>query len=280
MSGKVVVVVVSEERELSHPYVSNVLTSLKDGEGASVRVLTLSSSDSSVDVLSGAFSVVVASPHQLRLAEHERLLEACSSHGVRRLLCSPLTRPLSPSSSSVDWRLKLLRSSERRGLQVELIALESGLPCDGASLHAMGTWDYQHRLFKVWRAPRGSLADLCLTSWKTSAQYAAAAAVDERKLPKWLHVRGDKINAGQLAEMYQTATGEQAKLAVVGDVRDLEKELRKQQQQDRDNIKACMESFAGLSYSGKVHNELFPHVQPETFVQIVKSGALEVQVVA
>lgn len=115
------------------------------------------------------------------------------------------------------------------------------------------------------------------TTWRDTARYTAAAAIDDRTLPKYVALAGDSVVVGEFAEHYNKGDPEKkAKSVRQGSLADLEAKLAKAFAENPQNIYAfvplqfSVAIMRGYGRLPKLSNDLFPQIKPLNFEQAVR----------
>lgn len=259
-----------------------------DSEGGKVERVAFdvlrASDDARAEALRGAWSVVsaVQGGPDILIDAQLALLRSAKVAGARRFFASDyafnfFTLP-EGSNVATDWRRTLAeRAHDEISESFEVVHVLNGMFLDRGVFAFLELLDVEKRVLRYWGD--GS-TPIDLTTWEDTAAFTAAAALDERRVPERLSVRGDRSDVFTMAKTWQAVRGEELTLERLGSLEELEREIRRRRSAEPQNLLAWLPLmfahgvFGGHALLDDVQNDRYPEVQPEDIARAIARGAL------
>jgi len=118
------------------------------------------------------------------------------------------------------------------------------------------------------------------TTYKDTALYTAAAAVDDRSLPRALAVAGDALDFWGIVAAYEQASGKKLEVVKLGTMADLDARIAELARGGQENFMRLLplmyyrSTLNGEGALGPLLNDLFPEFRPLTVRDYVKQERL------
>lgn len=222
----------------------------------------------------GAFTIVSAvqgGPEDIVSGQAE-LLAAARKAGVHRFIPSTFSLDLFKAKPgqiiTSDWRRQFADLAETERGDVEVVHILNGGFVDRSTLFGfLNVIDPAEGKAYVWGDGKETQY---WTTYKDTAHYAAAAAVDERDLPRGLAVAGDTLDFWGVVAAYEGASGRPLQIVTLGSMDDLDAriaELAKGGEQNLLQFLPLMYYRSTLNGEGRLdplYNYLFPEIRPIT----------------
>ena len=163
------------------------------------------------------------------------------------------------------------------GNDIELVRLFCGTFIDNDTLEFLGIYEPKTMTFNYWG---DGTAVLECTTYADAVRYIVAAAVDDRKLPGTIAVKGDCLPIRDIAMRYETGLGAGKKYLTrcLGTLEELDVLVCARQKADPAN----MNSWLGCTYASIINRgfgrlphlstDLFPSITPLVFEDAVRTG--------
>lgn len=257
-----------------------------EARGATVVEGALGAGDASaLDALvEGAFAVIssIQGGPDLIVEGQAELLRAAREASVRRFIPSTFSLDLFkvPEGQIVtsDWRRRFadLADAERGDVEVVHI-LNGGFLDRGVLFGFIDVINPETGEAHVWGDGK---AVQYWTTYADTAAYAAAAAIDDRTLPRALGVAGAALDFWGLVAAYEAASGKTLAVKTLGTMADLDAriaELASGGQENFQQFLPLMYYRAMLNGDGAVtplHNDLFPQIHPTDMQAYVRQEGL------
>lgn len=235
-------------------------------------------------LVNGAFCIVSSiqgGPGEI-IGGQAELLKAARNARVRRFIPSTFSLDLfkvKPGQIiTSDWRRQFadLADAERGDVEVVHI-LNGGFLDQGVLFGFINVINPAEGKAYVWgdgKQPQH------WTTYKDTALYTAAAAVDDRTLPRALAVAGDALDFHELVASYEEASGKKLHVVTQGTLADLDariSELASGGQQNFMQFLPLMYYRSMLNGEGRLdplYNNLFPEIRPTSVREYVAQAGL------
>jgi hypothetical protein len=245
---------------------------------------TASTDSARADAVRGAFAVVSAlqgGPDVIVDAQLA-LVRAAKAAGARRFIPSDYSFNIFtlPQGINVntDWRRALAdRARAEVSDAFEVVHLMQGIFTDAFVLGFLGAFDGQKGVVRYWGDGE---TPIDWTTWEDTAKYAAAAAMDDGKVPEQLFVSGDRMDILTFAQTWEQARGKELTLERLGSLEDLERETQRRLAAEPQNMYAWLPLmyargiFGGRALLGASENGRYPAIRPESVAQAIARGAV------
>ena len=212
-----------------------------------------------------------------------RFLRAARQAGVRRFIASDysmnlFTVPEGHNVSSDDRREFGRRADAERG-DVEVVHVLNGAFLDRRVLFGfLGAVNLQKR--EAYRWGDGT-SEMQFTTYADTAAYTAAAALDDRPVPKFLFVAGDSLSFDRLVKEVEAGLGASITVKYLGSFSELDTQIKTRHAAEPANIPAWLPLMywrAMLNGSGKLGplmNDRYPDIRPTGVREYVSRVANE-----
>ncbi|MFO0734475.1 MAG: NmrA family NAD(P)-binding protein [Labilithrix sp.] len=209
------------------------------------------------------------------------LLRAAKAAGARRFIPSDysfniFTLPEGINVNS-DWRRTLALAAKAEATDsFQTVHVLQGIFTDAYVLGFLGVLDATKGVVRYWGDGQ---TPIDWTTWEDTARFAAAAAVDDDKVPEHLFVSGDRMSILDFAQTWEQVHDRKVTLERLGSLEDLEAETKRQLTEQPQNMFAWLPLmyargvFGGAALLGDRHNARFPAIHPETVAQALARGA-------
>lgn len=222
----------------------------------------------------GAFAIVSSvqgGPEDI-IGGQSELLAAARKAGVRRFIPSTFSLDLfkvKPGQIvTSDWRRQFADLSDVARGQVEVVhVLNGGFLDRGVLFGFISVVDPGEGKAYVWGDGKQTQY---WTTYADTALYTAAAAVDDRALPRALAITGDALDFWGIVAAYEEASGRTLEVVTLGSMADLDARIAELARGGQD----IFPRFLPLTYYrsmldgegalGPLHNDLFPDIRPKT----------------
>ncbi len=210
------------------------------------------------------------------------LLRAAKAEGVRRFIPSDysyniFTLPEGINVNS-DWRRSFATLAGKEVTDsLEVVHVMQGIFADAYVLGFLGMLDAASGVVRYWGDGK---APIDWTTWEDTARFTAAAAVDDRSVPRELFVSGDRMDVLTFARVWGEGHGKEATLERLGSLEELEKETQRRLAAEPHNMYAWLPLmyargvFGGHALLGESKNSLYPHIKPEGVAAAVARGTV------
>lgn len=209
------------------------------------------------------------------------LLRAAQAAGVRRFIPSDFSYDLFSLPAGIninsDWRRAF---GERAAAEVtpglEVVHVLQGIFVDAGVLGFLGMLDGERGVLRYWG---DGTTPIDWTTWRDTARFTAAAAIDERPVPTRLFVRGDRMDVLQFATAWEAAHGRSLVRERLGSLEDLAAETARQLAAQPTNMYAWLPLmyargvFGGQVLQGELHNDRWPEIRPDSVAAALAAGA-------
>jgi nucleoside-diphosphate-sugar epimerase len=232
----------------------------------------------------GAFAVVstLQGGPDVIIGAQLALLRAAKAAGARRFIPSDYSFDFFalPEGINVnsDWRRTLGELARNEVTEAfEVVHVLQGMFADRGVLGFLGLLDADKGVVRYWGDGK---TPIDWTTWEDTARFAAAAALDDRKVPERLYVSGDRMDVLTFASTWEAAHGKQLTRERLGSLDDLAAEIKRRLSAEPGNMFAWLPlmyargAFGGQALLGPSHNALYPDIRPETVAQATARGAL------
>jgi nucleoside-diphosphate-sugar epimerase len=210
------------------------------------------------------------------------LLRAAKAAGARRFLPSDYSYDLFALPEGVnvnsDWRRALgERARQETSGSFEVVHVLQGIFLDHGVLGFLGLFDGEKGVLRYWGDGK---TPVDWTTWEDTASFSAAAALDDRKVPERLFVRGERMDLVSFAKAWETARGRKLSLERLGSLEELERETKRRLAQEPQNMYAWLPLmyaravFGGEALLGSTHNARYPEIKAETVAQAIARGVV------
>ncbi len=257
-----------------------------EARGAQIVEGAIGKNDDEVldQLTSGVFAVISSiqgGPNEI-IEGQAKLLRAARKAGVRRFIPSTFSLDLfkvKPGQIvTSDWRRQFadLADAERGNVEVVHI-LNGGFLDRGVLFGFINVINPAEGKAYVWGDGKQTQY---WTTYKDTALYTAAAAVDERALPRALAVTGDALDFHGIVAAYEEASGKKLEVVTQGSLADLDvriAELASGGQQNFRQFLPLMYYRSTLDGEGRLdplYNNLFPNIHPTTVREYVVQEGL------
>jgi nucleoside-diphosphate-sugar epimerase len=209
------------------------------------------------------------------------LLRAAKKAGARRFIPSDysynfFTLPEGINVNS-DWRRTLAQlATQETSASFEVVHVLQGIFTDAYVLGFLGVLDGQKGVVRYWGDGK---APIDWTTWEDTARFTAAAALDERPVPRQLFVSGDRMDILTFATTWEKAHGTKVTLERLGSLEELAAETKRRLTTEPQNMYGWLplmyarSIFGGHVALGTSHNERYPAIKPESVLAAMKRGA-------
>lgn len=234
--------------------------------------------------VAGAFAVVstLQGGPDIIIDAQLALLDAARAAGARRFIPSDFSYNLFtlPAGLNIntDWRRTFAeRAAGLTTPRFEVVHVMQGIFADRAVLGFVGMLDPEAGVLRYWG---DGATPIDWTTWEDTARYVAAAALDDRPVPRWLFVAGDRLSALELADRWEQGHGRALVRARLGSLEDLAAETARRLAAEPQNMYAWLPLmyahgiYGGQALLGPLENGRYPDIVPETVVQAIQRGAL------
>lgn len=219
----------------------------------------------------GTFAIVSAiqgGPDEI-INGQTALLAAARRAGVRRLIPSTFSLDLFkvPSGRIItsDWRRQFADLADAERGDVEVVHILNGGFLDHSTLFGfINVINPAEGKAHVWGD--GKTIEYW-TTYRDTAAYTAAAAVDDRELPRALAVKGDALDFWGVVAAYEEASGKTLEVITLGSMEDLDERIAELQLGGMDNFRQFLplmyyrSTLNGEGALGPLHNDLFPQIE-------------------
>ncbi|MEM5717744.1 NmrA family NAD(P)-binding protein [Proteus mirabilis] len=220
----------------------------------------------------GAFAIVSSiqgGPDEI-IGGQAELLAAARKAGVRRFIPSTFSLDLfkvKPGQIiTSDWRRQFADLAETSRGDVEVVHILNGGFLDHTTLFGfINVINPSEGKAYVWGDGKETTY---WTTYKGTASYTAAAAVEERVLPWALAVAGDALDFWGIVSAYEAASSKKLQVVTLGSMDDLDDriaELTSGGQQNFLQFLPLMYYRSTLNGEGRLdplYNDLFPEIRP------------------
>jgi nucleoside-diphosphate-sugar epimerase len=210
------------------------------------------------------------------------LLRAAKRAGARRFVPSDysynhFTLPEGMNVNS-DWRRALgVAAKEETTASFEVVHVMQGIFADRFVLGFLGMLDAEEGVIRYWGDGK---TPIDWTTWEDTARFIAAVALDDRRVPEWFFVSGDRMDVLAFAQAWEEGHGKKPRLERLGSLDDLERETKRQLAAEPANMYAWLPlmyargMFGGQALLGPTRNERYPEIETESVAQVIARGAL------
>jgi nucleoside-diphosphate-sugar epimerase len=207
------------------------------------------------------------------------LLRAAKAEGARRFIPSDYSYDIFTLPEGInlnsDWRRTLaLRADAEVTDRFEVVHVLQGIFADKFVLGFLGMFD--GTTVRYWG---DGTTPIDWTTWEDTAKFTAAAALDDRPVPRKLSVSGDRMDAVTFAKTL-SAQGRAVSTERLGSLEDLAAEVRRRFEASPQDVYAWLPLmyargvFGGQAVLGPSENARYPHIRPETVAQAAARGAV------
>lgn len=257
-----------------------------EGAGAEVVEGALGQHDTAAlnALTAGAFSVVssIQGGPDLMVAGQAELLAAARTAGVHRFIPSTFSLDLFkvPPGRIItsDWRRQFADQADAARGDVEVTHVLIGGFLDRKILFgSINVINPLERKAYVWGDGK---ATQYWTTYRDTAAYTAAAAVDERALPRALAIAGDALNFHGIVTAYGAASGKKVDIVRLGSMQDLDIRIAELMRGGEQNFLKFLplmyyrSTLSGEGALGPLYGELFPSIRPTTIRDYVRAEHL------
>lgn len=211
-----------------------------------------------------------------------RLLEAAKTAGARRFIPSDFSYNMFTLPAGInintDWRRSFAdRASAATTPEFEVVHVLQGIFADRTVAGFLGLLDADRGVLRFWGD--GSMP-IDWTTWEDTARFTAAAALDDRPVPRRFYVAGDRLSALEMADRWERGHGRPLVRERQGSLDDLARETRRRQEAEPHNMYAWLPLmyaqgvFGGQALLGPLENARYPHIVAETLNEAIARGAL------
>lgn len=230
-------------------------------------------------LVEGAFAVVSSiqgGPDEI-IGGQSELLSASRTAGVRRFIPSTFSLDLfkvTPGQIvTSDWRRQFadLAGTEKGDVEVVHI-LNGGFLDRGVLFGFINVVNPAEGKAYVWGD--GEVTQHW-TTYRDTALYAAAAAADDRALPRALAVAGDALSFHGIVAAYEEASGKKLEVITLGSLKDLDARIAELKSDGQGNFRSFLPlmyyraMLNGQGHLEPLYNALFPNVHPTTVSEYV-----------
>jgi nucleoside-diphosphate-sugar epimerase len=234
--------------------------------------------------VAGAFAVVstLQGGPEVIIEGQRALLDAAVAAGARRFIPSDFSYnmfTLPPGTNiNTDWRRTFAeRAAATATSGLEVVHVLQGIFADRTVLGFLGMLDADQGVLRYWG---DGATPIDWTTWEDTARFTAAAAVDDRPVPRRLFVAGERLTALEMAERWERARSRPLVRERLGSLDDLAAETRRRLAAEPQNMFAWLPLmyaqgvFGGQALLGPLENGRYPEIVPETVAQAIERGAL------
>ncbi len=256
--------------------------------GTNVEVVAFDASAATdaerAEAVAGAYAVVstLQGGPDVIIDAQLALVRAAKAAGARRFIPSDYSYNVATLPEGIninsDWRRTLAaRARAEVSSSFEVVHVFQGIFTDAYVLGFLGMWDPQSRVVRYWG---DGTTPIDWTTWEDTARFIAAAAVDTRPVPEYLHVRGDRLDVHGFAKTLESTHGRPVTLERLGSLDELVAETQRRLAAEPQNMYAWLPlmyargMYGGEALLGELHNARYPDVQPATVAQAAARGAV------
>lgn len=210
------------------------------------------------------------------------LLLAAKAAGARRFIPSDysynlFSLPVGVNINS-DWRRTFAeRAKEAAGSSLEVVHVLQGMFVDRDVLGFVGIVDAAAGKVRYWGDGK---TPIDWTTWRDTARFTAAAALDDRPVPAHLYVSGDRMDVLAFADAWSVARGSSIERERLGSVADLEREVARRLAAEPGNMFAWLPLmyargvFEGTALLGPKENARYPHIEADDVARALARGVI------
>ena len=235
-------------------------------------------------LVTGAFCVISAvqgGPDEI-IGGQAELLAAARQAGVRRLIPSTFSLDLFKVKAgqilTSDWRRQFADLADAQRGDVEVVHILNGGFLDrGVLFGFINVINPAEGKAYVWGDGKKTSY---WTTYEDTARYTAAAAVDERRLPRALAVAGDALDFWGLVAAYEAGSGKKLEVETLGSLSDLDARIAELMRGGQENFRRFLplmyyrSTLNGEGALGPLYNDLFPQIRPTTVRAYVQQEGL------
>ncbi|MBS1004514.1 NmrA family NAD(P)-binding protein [Acetobacter thailandicus] len=211
-----------------------------------------------------------------------QLLRAARNANVHRFIPSTFSLdlfkvPLGHIVTS-DWRRQFADLAESERGDVEVVHILNGGFLDRSTLFGfIDVINPETGKAHVWGD--GKVIEYW-TTYRDTALYTAAAAVDERELPRALAVKGEALDFWGVVAAYEEASGKKLEVETLGSMDDLDALINELSSSGMDNFRKFLplmyyrSTLNGEGALDPLYNDLFPNITPMTIGDYVRQEGL------
>jgi nucleoside-diphosphate-sugar epimerase len=210
------------------------------------------------------------------------LLAAAQAAGARRFIPSDYSYNLFTLPPGIninsDWRRTFAeRARASAGPTFEVVHVMQGIFADRAVLGFLGLLDSNRGVLRFWGDGE---TPIDWTTWEDTAQFIAAAAIDERSVPNHLFVAGERRSALEMATLWESVHGRRLQRESLGSLDALHAEVQHRLATEPDNMYTWLPLmyargvFEGQALLGTLENARYPHIAAESLTTAMRRGAL------
>jgi hypothetical protein len=210
------------------------------------------------------------------------LLQASAAAGVRRFVPSDFSYDFfnlaQGENINSDWRRSFADASQQARGQTEVVHVLNGCFLDRNVLFGfLGAFDFSNGNLNIWGDGK-ELMDF--TTYRDTASYTAAAAIDARPLPSRFNIAGDSLDAEGLAQAYTAGSGTPIKVRQLGTLDDLDNLIAERQAADPANLFGFLPlmywrgMLNGKGKLGELANARYPGIKPLSVAEYVRAERL------
>jgi hypothetical protein len=179
---------------------------------------------------------------------------------------------------NTDWRRTLAeRARAEASANFDVVHVQQGIFADRYVLGFLGLLDGERGVMRYWGDGQ---TPVDWTTWEDTARYIAAAAVDERPVPREFFVAGDRRSVLQVADQWEAHYRRPMTRERLGSLDDLVNETQRRLAAEPTNMYAWLPLmyaqgvFGGQALLGPLVNARYPQITPETVADAIARGAL------
>lgn len=228
----------------------------------------------------GAYSVVsaVQGGPEVIVDGQQRLFGAAVASGVKRFLPSDFSLDLfnlaDGDNIMLDLRRRFASAAETQRGATELVHVLNGCFIDGGVLFGfLGAFDLQQGIANLWGDGN---AKMDFTTYRDTARYTAAAAVDPDPLPARFNIAGDVLDFHELVQAYERGSGRQLTVRRLGSLEDLDRKIEERVRANPSDVFSYLPlmywrpMLSGKGKLGQLVNGRYPHIRPMTVEEHVR----------
>lgn len=237
-----------------------------------------------VALCQGAYAVVsaVQGGPDVIIEGQRRLLHAARDAGVRRFIPSDYSldlfkvKPGHIMTSEMRRQFALVEEKERGDVEVVHV-LNGGFLDRGVLFGFIRIIDVEKRTAHLWGDGKEPMD---WTTCEDTARYTAAAAVDDRPVPRKLSVAGSVVDFAQLVQEYEAGSGKKLTIERLGSLEDLSARISELQKANPQNLLAYLPLMylrSMMTGEGKLEqlmNDHYPSIRPTTVREYVAKEGL------
>ncbi|MHA7652846.1 NmrA family NAD(P)-binding protein [Mycobacterium sp. ML4] len=199
-----------------------------------------------------------------------RLLDQARAAGVRRFIPSTFSFNLfglgEGENINSDWRREFARRADNERGSVDVVHVLNGCFLDeGVFFEFVRGVDLDLNEAYLWGDGNEKMQ---FTTFADTAAYTAAAALDDRELPREFFVAGDMLTFHEFVDATSAGLGRPITVIPMGSLTDLDAEIDRRMRQEPDNMLSWLPlmywrgMLNGKGKPGPLLNDRYPDIKP------------------